>query len=67
MIDYIYLTFHVESSMDEKKKNKVRTSITIDPDLLAEVRKDAEQSVSSYIEKAILFYRRAHSSGSDDL
>lgn len=40
-----------------EKKNKVRTSITIDPDLLAEIRKDAEQSVSAYIERAVRFYR----------
>ena len=40
------------------KKNKVRTSITIDPDLLAAVRKDAEQSVSAYIEKALRCYRK---------
>lgn len=40
-----------------EKKNKVRTSITIDPDLLADVRKDATQSVSAYIEQALRTYR----------
>ncbi len=39
------------------KKNKVRTSITIDPDLLASVRKDAVHSVSAYIEDALKFYQ----------
>lgn len=41
--------------MREKKK-KVRTSITIDPDLLADTRVEAakaEQSVSAYIETAV--------------
>jgi hypothetical protein len=40
------------------KKNKVRTSITLDPDLLADIRKDAEQSVSAYIETALRSYRK---------
>jgi len=45
--------------MTTDKKNKVRTSITIDPDLLASVRKDAEHSVSAYIEDALRFYRKS--------
>lgn len=52
--------------MAEKKK-KVRTSITIDPDLLAVVKKEAEYSVSSYIEKALRCYREhRHHEGQDD-
>lgn len=47
--------------MTEKKNNKVRTSITIDPELLAEIRKDADQSVSSYIERALREYRKSRS------
>lgn len=46
--------------MTTEKTNKVRTSITIDPDLLTSVRKSAAetpQSVSSYIEAALRFYR----------
>lgn len=35
------------------KKNKVRTSITIDPELLAKVKTLADKSVSAYIEKAL--------------
>ena len=47
---------------EEKKKNKVRTSITIDPDLLNAVRRDAAlQSVSAYIEEAVKFFREHHS------
>ena len=49
-----------------QKKNKVRTSITIDPDLLAEIRKDAkQQSVSAYIETALRSYRESQEDGRD--
>lgn len=41
----------------EKDDNKVRTSITISPELLNEVRRDAKHSVSAYIEQAIRFFR----------
>lgn len=40
------------------KKVKIRTSITIDPDLLATIRKEAPVSVSAYIGKALVFYRK---------
>jgi hypothetical protein len=46
-----------------EKKNKVRTSITIDPDLLANVKKSAENSVSAYIERAL---RAFQEKGKDD-
>jgi len=48
------------------KKNKVRTSITIDPDLLDQVRKSAENSVSAYIEEALRYYR-AHTNGASSV
>jgi hypothetical protein len=42
--------------MTEKKRNKVRTSITIDPHLLAEIKRD-NGSVSAYLEDAARYYR----------
>jgi post-segregation antitoxin (ccd killing protein) len=41
----------------EKEDNKVRTSITISPDLLTAIRRDAKVSVSAYIEEAVRFFR----------
>lgn len=39
-----------------KDEVKVRTSITISPELLSKVRRFAKDSVSSYIETALKFY-----------